>query len=72
MPEALGDSKVCGLMEAEQNRWDEDILVDICNERDNALIRKIPLLVRDVQDSWLWLLDDKGVHSKKLLQSFTR
>lgn len=34
MPEVLADSKVSSFMELENRKWEEEILVDICNERD--------------------------------------
>lgn len=44
---------------------DDEILKDIFNERDVDLIKKIPVPVLDRQDSWFWLLDDKGIFTVK-------
>lgn len=34
MPIQLRGSKVCSFMQMEQKKWDEDVLLDICNEKD--------------------------------------
>lgn len=60
MPAQLEGEKVCSLMHIKRNEWDEEVLLDICNERDRDLIRKIPLSLRGRKDSWVWLFDDKG------------
>lgn len=60
MPEVLADSKVCSFMDLENRKWDEKILVDICNERDRNLIRRIPLSNSQENDEWMWLPEDKG------------
>lgn len=41
--------------------WDNEVLQDICNERDADLIRRIPLPMINKQDSWYWILDEKGL-----------
>lgn len=61
MPPELERSKVCSLMEIGRQQWDEDVLKDVCNDRDRKLIRRIPLTSRGGDDRWFWLLDDKGV-----------
>ena len=60
MPPELEFTKACQLMEENEKRWDVEILNDICNDRDAQLILQIPLVNEDRNDSWLWLLDDKG------------
>lgn len=63
MPIQLEGSKVCSLMQLDQKQWDEEILMDICNERDSNLIRKISLSSRESADSWYWFYDEKGCFS---------
>lgn len=46
--------------DAELGGWDVDILNDICNERDRNLIQQISISVRSKEDSWFWMLEDKG------------
>lgn len=60
MPTQLDGSKVCCLMQVEQKKWDEEVLIDICNARDRKLIKKIPLSIREDEDTWYWLPDEKG------------
>lgn len=60
MPEELEGSMVSGLNEIGQKQWDEEVLLDVCNERDINLIKKIPLSSRIIDDSWFWYFDDKG------------
>lgn len=60
MPEELGDIKVKSLMEIGERKWDEEVLRDICNDRDRVLISKIPLPRRDKADSWYWIFEEKG------------
>ena len=65
MPEQLKNITVRSLMMQQENKWDDDILNDICNDRDAELIKRIPLPAFDKQDSWFWLFDDKGVFTVK-------
>lgn len=51
---------VAQLMTDDQMKWDEDILGDICNERDRNLIKQVHILMRKHDDSWYWLFDDSG------------
>lgn len=60
MPEQLQEAKVEGLLAENKKEWDEEVLQDICNERDCGLIRQIPIPQRSKEDSWFWLYDDKG------------
>lgn len=46
MPVQLEGNKVCNLMQLDQKQWDEEVLMDICNERDINLIRRIHLSIR--------------------------
>nr|XP_017239551.1 PREDICTED: uncharacterized protein LOC108212332 [Daucus carota subsp. sativus] len=45
--------------------WDADVLNDLFNERDRALIEQIPIPSRSRPDSWYWPLDDKGMFTVK-------
>ena len=47
----LKDSKVSGLNNVSQNRWDNDIINDLGNERDGQLIKQIPIQRRNRADS---------------------
>lgn len=59
MPEELSNIKVGNLMESEQRKWDEEVLQDIFNDRDIALIKQIPIPLREKPYPWFWLLDEK-------------
>ncbi|KAL8102066.1 hypothetical protein AgCh_026811 [Apium graveolens] len=63
MPQELENITVSGLMREGVNQWDDEILRDIFNERDVNLIRQIPLPRTTEQDSWFWMVDDKGLFS---------
>lgn len=65
MPMELANSNVSSLMEIGQNRWDADILNDLCNDRDKQLIQRVPIPSKNKPDSWFWLLDDKGIFTMK-------
>lgn len=43
MSAQLEGCKVDSLIQIERKKWDDDILLDIYNERDRKLIKKIPL-----------------------------
>ncbi|XP_074342400.1 putative mitochondrial protein AtMg00310 [Apium graveolens] len=51
---------VNGIMCNEGKRWDLEILNDVCNNRDMDLIKRIPILLVDMQDSWYWYFEDSG------------
>lgn len=53
-------SKVCSFMQINHKEWDDDMLRDICNERDRNLIKKVTIPRREEKDNWFWLLDEKG------------
>lgn len=60
MPDELKNVTIKSLFAEGLNTWDEDILNDVCNERDRELIRQIPIPGKRRDDSWFWLFDDKG------------
>lgn len=64
MPDELQEITVQSLMDT-NNSWYYDILNDICNLRDKELIKRIPIPMRDREDSWFWILDDKGQFTVK-------
>ncbi|XP_063941456.1 uncharacterized protein LOC135149621 [Daucus carota subsp. sativus] len=61
----LKDKRVVNLLDESKKAWDEDLLQDICNERDRELIRKIPIPRSSKVDSWFLFCDDKGEFSVK-------
>lgn len=61
----LQDTMVENLMDESKRSWDEEVLIDICNERDRELIQKIPIPRTSKPDSWFWLFDEKGDFSVK-------
>lgn len=61
----LQDATVQGLINVDTGEWDSDVLRDICNDRDRELILRVPLPSRRREDSWVWLLDDKGKFTVK-------
>ncbi|KAL8156219.1 hypothetical protein AgCh_001348 [Apium graveolens] len=53
-------------METGQRRWDNDILVDLFDERDRLLIQHIPLSNRYTgQDGWYWMWEENGKFTVK-------
>lgn len=60
MPLELQNATVSGLMEIDHRRWDEEVISDLCNDRDKELILSIPLSMGTREDGWYWLLDPKG------------
>ncbi|XP_074356152.1 uncharacterized protein LOC141695840 [Apium graveolens] len=61
MPKDLANATVNGLMETENRKWDEDILVDLFNDRDRDLIKQIPLSSQYTgKDNWYWIFDGNG------------
>lgn len=65
MPRQLMDITVANLMREEGDCWDLDVINDICNARDAALIKCIPIPKTMVSDLWFWIKDDKGVFTVK-------
>lgn len=53
------------LLDDSQSKWDEEVLQDICNDRDRELIKMIPLSRGNKDDSWTWLFDENGDFSVK-------
>ena len=51
MSDELRETTVQMLMNEEQNRWDYDVINNICNVRDRELITRIPIPIRHKEDS---------------------
>ncbi|KAH9754875.1 reverse transcriptase domain-containing protein [Citrus sinensis] len=60
LDESLATATVDSLMVPGQRRWDYDLIADVFNSRDAALILQVPLSVRQDEDCWYWLADPKG------------
>lgn len=60
MPMHLREAKVQNLIDMEGRNWDAKVFRYIFNERDVALINRIPISVAQCDDSWFWLRDEKG------------
>ncbi|KAL8089279.1 hypothetical protein AgCh_038904 [Apium graveolens] len=63
MPDELKSATVAGLMNEDRRGWDDEILQDLCNERDRDLIKQIPLTRLQRNDTWFWLFDEQGKFS---------
>ncbi|XP_074360800.1 uncharacterized protein LOC141701055 [Apium graveolens] len=61
----LKDIVVHNLMDEGHQGWDEDILKDLCKDRDREMIQQIPILGRSRPDSWYWILENHGYFSVK-------
>ena len=61
---AIQNAKVSSLMVSGENKWDEDLLEDIFDERDINLILSIPLQ-NNSPDSWYWKYEKCGGYSVK-------
>ena len=46
-------------------RWDKDILRALFNERDRDLIVKMPLGLKEEEDTWSWHMERKGQYMVK-------
>ena len=56
----LEEVTVANLMKDGNREWDQNVLKDLCNDRDFALIEHIPLSKRMVEDVLTWPYDTKG------------
>ncbi|XP_017217366.2 uncharacterized protein LOC108194940 [Daucus carota subsp. sativus] len=45
---------------ADERKWDIEVIDDLFDDRDSALIKRTPLSIHVNIDSWYWLLDGKG------------
>lgn len=61
MPNVISHATVAGLMEIDNNRWDYNVIKDLCNDRDFDLIKRVPIPAnKDKEDSCFWIRDEKG------------
>lgn len=65
MHEELQHVTVNSLMEVNNRKWDEEVLQDLFNARDKELILQVPIPIRGGDDTWFWLMDDKGSFTVK-------
>lgn len=65
MPVQLQNSTVHNLMQEDVCRWDFDIIQDVFQDCDAELVKRIPLPLSAVTDSWFWILDEKGDYTVK-------
>lgn len=65
MPEGLEQVVVKDLMTEDGNAWDDEILRDLCIDRDINLIKQIHIPIRSREDAWFWLRDEKGEFTVK-------
>lgn len=56
----LAEATVDSLMTMDGQAWDDEILGELCNDRDRKLIYQVPIPLRSKPDSWFWLPDTKG------------
>ncbi|XP_074335978.1 uncharacterized protein LOC141673144 [Apium graveolens] len=54
------DATVAGLLDEGKLHWDEEILNDLCNERDREFIKQVPVTRITNADTWFWLFNDLG------------
>uniref|UniRef100_A0A803PR88 Reverse transcriptase domain-containing protein n=1 Tax=Cannabis sativa TaxID=3483 RepID=A0A803PR88_CANSA len=66
----LEGNTVSGLLQIDHNSWDEEVITDLFNERDKALILSIPLLQNDDADCWFWCKEASGFYSVKSTYRF--
>uniref|UniRef100_A0A803Q2U2 RNase H type-1 domain-containing protein n=1 Tax=Cannabis sativa TaxID=3483 RepID=A0A803Q2U2_CANSA len=67
---ALLGQKVASLMCVGENSWDSEIINDLFDDRDKALILGIPLSQANREDCWSWLLEKSGIYSVKSAYRF--
>ena len=46
-------------------QWNENLIQDLFNHRDQTLILNIPLSIPRIDGSWYWLIDNKGSYLVK-------
>lgn len=60
MPYQLKDITVRSLMDDTERAWDIEVIDDVFNSHDAALIKRVPIPTSDNRDGWYWVLGDKG------------
>lgn len=61
--QVLDQSKVAGLMRENGREWDEDIIRDLFNERDQRCILRTKLSDRVTEDQVYWCKENSGLYS---------
>uniref|UniRef100_A0A803QGE0 Reverse transcriptase domain-containing protein n=1 Tax=Cannabis sativa TaxID=3483 RepID=A0A803QGE0_CANSA len=61
----FNDHRVHSLFKIGCREWDEEIVQDVFNEDDAAVILGIPLAAGEARDSWYWFKERDGVYSVK-------
>ncbi|XP_060968346.1 uncharacterized protein LOC133035920 [Cannabis sativa] len=62
---SLTNKMVNSLMEVDKIEWDNEIILDMFNDRDQRLIWQIPLSAMSTDDSWYWAKENNGFFSVK-------
>lgn len=62
---ALEGKKVCQLLRMDSNKWDEDVVKDVFEERDSRIILNIPLSEVAQPDGVYWSKEISGIYSVK-------
>lgn len=65
MPHELENVQVANLMTENKAQWDDEILMDIFNDKDIELIKRIPVSRNMQQDSWYWVMEQSGLFTVK-------
>ena len=63
--ESHSETTVHQLMILGEIQWHKNLIMDVFNPRDIEIILGIPLLVRNIKDSWYWNADLKGIYTVK-------
>lgn len=63
--ESFLNCKVQGLMHTGSREWDQDVIRDLFNERDQTCILETSLGTNDVEDSMVWKYEKSGTYSVK-------
>lgn len=59
------DNSVDALMVPNERRWDEDIIRDLFNERDQQCILNTPIRQSQAEDKLFWCKENNGLYSVK-------
>uniref|UniRef100_A0A803PF19 Reverse transcriptase domain-containing protein n=1 Tax=Cannabis sativa TaxID=3483 RepID=A0A803PF19_CANSA len=62
---ALHPAKVCNLLKVNELTWDEEILQDLFDDRDQLLIKRIPLIPNQPLDFLYWCKEAAGNYTVK-------
>lgn len=62
---ALYGTKVMSIMSQDGKCWEGDIIENLFNDQDKALIYNVPISHTKRKDTWYWMFDLKGNYSVK-------